>query len=690
MALPAAPAVYAQTADVATMAPVVVTSTRYDTSLLDTPAAVDIIDGAQLRSDNLQINLSENLGSVPGLQIQNRQNYAQDLQISIRGFGARSTFGLRGVRLYVDGIPATMPDGQGQTSNIDIGSADHVEVLRGPYSALYGNASGGVILVETASGKQPPTVQASLAGGSNHTWRYGLKASGATADGNVDYLVDTTRFTTDGYRDHSSARKNIENAKLGIQLDDRSRLTVIANRVELKAQDPLGLTRAQFESDPRSATLAEQYDTRKTVSQTQGGLIYERRVGDDDTLRAMVYYGERSTTQYQSIPPSAQTNPLHSGGVIGLDRDYGGVDLRYTAKRTLAGQPLTLITGIAYDTLRERRKGYQNFLGPASAPTELGVQGALRRDETNTVYNIDPYVQAAWNFSPRWTLEGGLRYSTVDFDSRDHYITASNGDDSGSTRDHQVLPVGALRYALDADTSVYGSYGRGFETPTTSELSYRPDGDAGLNLALRPATSNNYEVGVKRQIGTGLLTVAAFHIDTQDEIVSAGTSNGRTSYRNAGRTERNGFEAGWRGTLVSNWKAAVAYTWIDARYRQTIAGSDISAGNRIPGIASQMLFTSLGWAPDQGWRAGIEGRYLSKVYVNDGNSDAAPSYFVAALSTGYLWRNGPWEINTYARVDNVFDRRYAGSVIVNDGNSRYFEPAPGRTWSAGMSVGYAF
>ncbi|MGE8637794.1 MAG: TonB-dependent receptor plug domain-containing protein, partial [Achromobacter sp.] len=247
-----------------TLAPVVVTGTRLGTAVLDTPASVDVVDGAAMRRGQPGINLSEGLAGVPGLQIQNRQNYAQDLQISSRGFGARSTFGVRGVRLYVDGIPATMPDGQGQTSNIDIGSIDRVEVLRGPFSALYGNSSGGVIQVFTEDGAPPPTVSASGWGGSDGTWRYGVKASGGETGG-LDYVLDASRFTTDGYRDHSAARKNLANAKLGLQLDDASRLTIVVNSVDLKAQDPLGLTYQQFQDDPRAAPLAEQYDTRKTV-----------------------------------------------------------------------------------------------------------------------------------------------------------------------------------------------------------------------------------------------------------------------------------------------------------------------------------------------------------------------------------------------------------------------------------------
>lgn len=667
-------------------APVVVSGTRIGLSPLETPASVDIVEGAAMRRGQPGINLSEGLAGVPGLQIQNRQNYAQDLQLSSRGFGARSTFGVRGVRLYVDGIPATMPDGQGQTSNIDIGSLDRVEVLRGPYSALYGNSSGGVILAYTEDGAVPSAIGASAWAGGDHTWRYGAKASGAS-DG-MDYVLDLSRMTTDGYRDHSAARKNLGNAKLGVQLDDASRLTIVANSVDLTAQDPLGLTYAQFQDAPRSADLAAQYDTRKTVRQTQGGLVYERHVDGANTLRLMLYYGQRDTTQFQAIPPAAQAAPTQAGGVIDLRRRYGGADLRWTSELGPTQRPLTLVGGFSYDTMRETRKGYQNYTGDG-ASRQLGVQGALRRDETNTVYNADPYLQASWRVAERWTLDAGLRYSTVALRSRDHYIAPGNGDDSGDARYRRALPVAAVRYQPDARTSLYASYGRGFETPTLNELSYRPGGLPGLNFGLAPALSDNAEAGLKTDLAGGQLTAAVFRVSTRDEIVAAGSTGGRATFRNAGRTRRDGVELGWSAGFAGHGRAQLAYTWLDARYRDD-AGGAIRAGHRIPGIARQSAYAALGWAPPQGWQAGIEGRYLSRLYADDANDAAAPGYVVAALSAGYVKRLGEWELNAYARVDNLFDRHYAGSVIVNESNGRYYEPAPGRSVGMGVGVTYRY
>lgn len=668
------------------LSPVVVTATRVGTTPFTTPASVDVIAGESMRASLPQINLSESLGSVPGLLIRNRQNYAQDLQIAIRGFGSRATFGIRGVRLYVDGIPATMPDGQGQSSNVDITSIERVEIMRGPFSALYGNSSGGVIQVLTEQGSGKPTVTPDLIFGSNDSGRYAIKAAGSS--GAVDYVMSASRFTTDGYREHSAASKNLANGKFGIQIAEDSRLTLIVNSVDLKAQDPLGLDESQFRMNPRSVILAaEQFDTRKTVRQSQGGAVYEHHINRDNDVRLMAYYGRRETLQFQAIPPVPQADPRHAGGVIALTREYGGLDARWTSRLQLAGRPLTVIGGMAWDALDEQRQGYENFID-AGGMRQLGVQGQLRRDEDNKVWNIDPYLQASWTFADRWTLDAGVRHSTVRFFSDDNYIVGANGDDSGAARYRKTLPVASLRYQAAQDLSIYATAGRGFETPTLNEISYRNDGLAGLNFNLQPSANTSVELGAKARHERGMLTAAVFQTRTEDEIISAGSSGGRATFRNAGRTLRNGLEVAWHGEVARNWRMQAAYTYLDATYRDSFAG--IPANNRIPGIARQMAFASLGWVPPKGWRAGAEMHCLDKMYVDDSNTEAAPGYCTFSIHTGYELQRERWSANGFVRLDNLFDRQYAGSAIINENNGRYFEPAPGRNWSAGIRAAYRF
>ncbi|QFY36509.1 TonB-dependent siderophore receptor [Klebsiella pneumoniae] len=679
----------AQAADEQTM---VVTAAPTTVSELDTPAAVSVVNGDEMRQAAPRVNLSESLGAVPGLQVQNRQNYAQDLQLSIRGFGSRSTYGVRGLRIYVDGIPATMPDGQGQTSNIDIGSVDTIEVLRGPFSALYGNSSGGVINVTSQTGTQPPTVEASSYYGSFGTWHYGMKATGAVGDGShagdVDYTVSTNRFTTHGYRDHSGARKNLANARLGVRINDVSKLTLLLNSVDIKANDAGGLTADEWRDNPRQSPRGDQYNTRKNTRQTQAGLRYERQLSAQDDLSVMMYAGERETTQFQSIPRAPQLKPSHAGGVIDLTRHYQGIDTRLTHRGELL-VPVTLTAGLDYENMSERRKGYENFVMVNGAP-QYGEQGALRRNERNLMWNVDPYLQTQWQLTDKLSLDAGVRYSSVWFDSNDYYITPGNGDDSGDASYHKWLPAGSLKYALTDAWNVYLSAGRGFETPTINELSYRSDNQSGLNFGLKPSTNDTVEIGSKTRIGNGLFTAALFQTNTDNEIVVDSSSGGRTSYKNAGKTRRQGMELGLDQQFGESWRLKAAWTWLDATYRTNVCDDASCNGNRIPGIARNMGYASFGYQPEQGWYAGSDIRYMSDIMANDENTAKAPSWTVVGLTTGYKWSCGRMDMDLFGRIDNLFDREYVGSVIVNESNGRYYEPAPGRNYGIGLNLAWRF
>ena len=679
----------AQAADEQTM---VVTAAPTTVSELDTPAAVSVVNGDEMRQAAPRVNLSESLGAVPGLQVQNRQNYAQDLQLSIRGFGSRSTYGVRGLRIYVDGIPATMPDGQGQTSNIDIGSVDTIEVLRGPFSALYGNSSGGVINVTSQTGTQPPTVEASSYYGSFGTWHYGMKATGAVGDGShagdVDYTVSTNRFTTHGYRDHSGARKNLANARLGVRINDVSKLTLLLNSVDIKANDAGGLTADEWRDNPRQSPRGDQYNTRKNTRQTQAGLRYERQLSAQDDLSVMMYAGERETTQFQSIPRAPQLKPSHAGGVIDLTRHYQGIDTRLTHRGELL-VPVTLTAGLDYENMSERRKGYENFVMVNGAP-QYGEQGALRRNERNLMWNVDPYLQTQWQLTDKLSLDAGVRYSSVWLDSNDSYITPGNGDDSGDASYHKWLPAGSLKYALTDAWNVYLSAGRGFETPTINELSYRSDNQSGLNFGLKPSTNDTVEIGSKTRIGNGLFTAALFQTNTDNEIVVDSSSGGRTSYKNAGKTRRQGMELGLDQQFGESWRLKAAWTWLDATYRTNVCDDASCNGNRIPGIARNMGYASFGYQPEQGWYAGSDIRYMSDIMANDENTAKAPSWTVVGLTTGYKWSYGRMDMDLFGRIDNLFDREYVGSVIVNESNGRYYEPAPGRNYGIGLNLAWRF
>ncbi|GAM32165.1 putative TonB-dependent receptor protein [Acinetobacter calcoaceticus] len=680
-----------------------VEATRTDTTYLQTPASVFRIDAPQVDNSS-QVNLTEVVKGIPSLQIRNRENYAQDLQLSMRGFGARSTFGVRGIRLYVDGIPATMPDGQGQTSNIDLSSLDHVEVLTGPFSSLYGNSSGGTILTSTKEGQGKDSIELSYSGGSHDKSRAGLVLQGGAKGANEpSYVISSSYFDTDGYREHSGAEKVLNNAKLSWNLDDGSKINWVTNYVKIHADDPQGLTHDQWNANPKQQVpFLKQFNVRKDIEQTQTGVTWSKPINDKNELYAMAYLGNRQVTQYQSIPKgevtlkdgkpiySGQKSPTHAGGVIDFERNYYGADFRWTGKELLPNT--TISVGIALDMMDEDRKGFENF----NVNNVYGVKGNLRRDEDNTLWNIDPYLQASWQFLPTWRLDTGVRYSNVHYKSKDHFTSGPdqygtvNGDDSGKTDYNKVLPSAALSWQILPELMAYVSYAKGFETPTFTEMAYRRDGESGFNFDLTASTSDTYETGLKSQNHLGDFTLAVFQTKTKDDIVSAGNSNGRSTFRNADKTLREGVEFAWNKKLWRDLTATASYTYLDATFDADIPASgsvaQIPSGNAIPGIAKNQAYASLAWQPSHGLYGGIDVQYMDKVYVNDTNSDAAPSYSVTSANVGYAWVMGDWKVNSFARVDNLFDKNYAGSVIVNDGNDRYFEPADGRNWSAGLRV----
>lgn len=664
-----------------------VEATRTDTTWINTPASVYRIE-QKGSENNLGVNLTETLKGVPGLQLNNRENYAQDLQISMRGFGARSTFGVRGIRLYVDGIPATMPDGQGQTSNIDLNSLSHIEVLGGPFSSLYGNSSGGTILTTTKEGEGRDSIEMGYTTGSHNKNRGDIILQGGSDRASEpSYVISTSYFDTDGYREHSEANKTLSNAKLTWDLNDGSKINWMINHVDITANDPQGLTHAQWKDNPKQQVpFLKQFNVRKEIQQTQTGLTWSKPINDKNQIDAMVYAGNREVTQYQSIPSGTQANPRHAGGVIDFDRKFYGTDWHWTGKNLI---PNTRITaGFAFDYMDEDRKGFENF----DADGHYGVKGNLRRNENNTLWNLDPYLQASWNIIPSVRLDAGVRYSNVHYDSKDHYINGVNGDDSGKTDYDKVLPSAALSWAITPAWNVYASYAKGFETPTFTEMAY--SANDGMNFNLKPATSDNYEIGLKTQNILGDFTAAVFQSKTQDDIVSDATVNGRATYKNADKTLREGVELSWNKKLWRDLTAQASYSYLDATFDSSVPNTNpdkfVADGNYIPGVAKNQAYLALGWQPETGFNAGVDIRYMDKIYVDDINSDTAPDYTTVSANVGYVWKNDDWKVRTYARVDNLFDENYMGSVIVNDGNSRFFEPADGVNWSAGLSVTKAF
>jgi len=670
---------------------VTITAHRTRQTSFDAPAAISAVTRETLEAAGPQVNLSEALNRVPGISVLNRQNYAQDLQLSIRGFGARSTFGIRGVRLIVDGIPATMPDGQGQASTIALGSAGRIEVLRGPLAQLYGNAAGGVVQVFSEDDAPRPTLTMSAAGAPDGLFKVGAKFSTRTPD--YALSVDASHFRTDGWREHSAAQRGQLNARWQTELGRGTRISVVANALDQPlSQDPLGLTRTQWDADPhQTAVQAIVQDARKSVRQHQLGTLVEHELGADTRVTGRLYGGARDLDNALAIPLAAQGAPTSSGGIVRFSRNYAGAALQLARNWRLGeGRGLRLTGGIEVDQMRENRQGFIN---------DGGVAGALKRDERNTVDNHDLYLQAGFDVTPQWTVTAGLRTSRVRFRSQDHFIAAGNPDDSGGVSYRATNPVIGVAWRVAPSLNLYSNAGRGFETPTFTELAYRAAG-TGLNTDLRASRSRHAELGAKWKLAPEQrIDLALFDIATRDEIVVDTNNGGRSTFKNAGRTSRRGVELSYTGQLSETLRSTLSLTALRARFSESfVSGSGaaavtVPAGNRLPGTPQRNAFAELAWKPVNAWsgfNAAIELVHTGALYVDDPNSDAAPASTVLNLRAGLAQTIGGWRFSELLRIDNATDRRYAGSVIVNEANKRFFEPALPRRWLLALTARYEF
>jgi iron complex outermembrane recepter protein len=698
-----------------TLPEVRISVTRTEAKNFDTPASIDLINRAAIEDAKPQVNISEVLGGVPGLIANNRNNYAQDVQISSRGFGARTAFGIRGMRIYVDGIPGNSPDGQGQVSHIDLGSARQIEVLRGPFSSIYGNSSGGVINVITQPGGPDTESTSSLSLGSSNSYRWAQKLSGGSTGFN--YLVDISRFGTDGWRDHSGASKDSFNSRLGFRLGEDTQAILILNSVNIRnALDAQGLAQADL-VNPRGVVPAVlSFNTRKSTAQSQLGLSVIHNINASNSLTMTAYGGEREVTQYQGTAIGAQTAATSAGGVVNFGRDYSGFDGRYTYKKNLDNGPLLVHLGFSADRLKEQRRGFENFVASPVINSDplcingtsrlfvCGVDGRLRRDELNRVRSNDQYVQLQWSVAPTVTLHGGIRHSEIKINSEDNYVVTGNPNDSGKVSYSGTTPMVGATYNVSDKVNLYASWGKGFDAPTLNEIAYNADATkSGLNLGLKASKSQQFEVGTKIQVRpTSLIQAALFQAKTTDEIVVLSNNGGRSRFQNAGGTKRDGAELSYVNQFAKGWNTRWAYTYLNATYSDNFTacftttctsttGVTVPAGNALPGVPKQSLYADVSWSSaDGGIRAGTEWRAVSRVQVNDTNTAYAAGYGTLASRITFTQKLGNWTFREFARIDNLLARNYIGSVIVNQASAQYFEPAPGRTWLAGVSATYKF
>jgi len=651
---------------------ITVTATRIEKPIDAVPAAVSVVSGADVQLARQQIGLDESLAQVPGLFMQDRYNFSQDLRISIRGFGARANFGIRGVRIFVDGIPETLPDGQGQVDSVDLGSIQSITVLRGSASALYGNASGGVILIDSERAPEQPSVAARLSVGELGFSKHQLKFGDTI--GKLGFLVNLADFEIDGFRAQSQAKNRSANGTLQYAIGPDSNFRMAFNYTDQPVSADAGaLTRAQAEANPRQAAPANAlFDAGENLKQTRVGFVYDKSFGERHSLTARNYYVWRTFENALAF---------QAGGAVTIDRFFVGGGLMYTYRGTLAGRNHRLMLGVDVDNQDDTRKRFDN---------NFGALGALTFSQIEKVSNTGVFVQDELALLDKLALTAGVRHDSVRFDVDDNFL--GDGNNSGRRTLSQTSPTIGLLYSLSPALNLYTNVATSFETPTTTELANPAGG--GFNQALDPQLATNYEVGVKGALGgSNRYSLALFDIEVKDELVpfELPGSPGRSFFRNAGSSTRRGLELGFASTPFQGISLSVAYTYSDFSFDRFIddAGNDFS-GRNIPGLPQNVLHAQIAWHHPHGFFTALDALHVSRFFLDNANSVHDGNYTLSNLRSGYAMDRGAWRWSVFGGANNLFDESYNANTRINAAVGRFFEPGPSRNLYAGVELKWVY
>ena len=660
----------AGTATGASPADIVVTAPILERTLYETPAALSVVDEDAIQQGQLRNKLTESLSLVPGVFLQNAENYAQGERIAIRGFGARAPFGVRGITVLVDGIPYTLPDGQAQLDAIDLDTAERIEVIRGPASVLYGNAAGGVISITTGSSGRPNASRVRTTAGSHGFGKAVASTSGS--NGPWSHSVSLSALNSEGYRDQNEVEKYLLNAKTRRRLQDQRAVTLILNVLDNpRSEDPGALTLEQVEDDRTQAgRFTEAYDTGQTVDQQVIGVQYEDLAAGQGELRAKAFYLRRNFEQQLPFPGPSR---------IDYNRDYFGLTTDYRQSFTVADYPVRTVIGAEARRQRDDRTRRQvSFAGELQGETA---------DEVQTATALSAFSQGDLDLTNAVTVSAGVRFDDVRLEIDDQF--PDDGNQSGDRSFEQWSGSAGLSYRYLPNHQAYANLSTAFETPTFSEFA-NPSGAGGFNPGVEPQNAVNHELGVRGELANGVnYDLAVFLVNVRDEITpyTLPGDNDRTFYRNTGDTTRKGLEASAAWRFLPAWKVETALTLARYTFDDYQADGTDFDGNRLPGLPEQLWANRLQWTGLGGRFGELETRYVGDLVADNANDVEVDDYWLVNLRGGDAWPVGRDSLlKAFAGVSNLFDEDYFANVRINASNGRYYEPAAGRTYYAGLEM----
>jgi iron complex outermembrane receptor protein len=603
---------------------------------------------------------------VPGVFIQDRFNFAQDTRISIRGFGSRAAFGIRGIKILVDGIPLTLPDGQSQVDTLDLGATQRIEVMRGPISALYGNASGGVISIITEDGPKKPFLEERTTVGQFGLIKPQVKMGGQA--GPLNYFLNLSYLNYDGYRDQSFTENGLLSGKVRLDLDENSDLTILMTLLDSpSAEDPGGLTQMEVNQNRRQAApLNRIFQAGEEVTEQRLGMIYR---GNFQNVHELEVYGYASLRQFNNSLPFI---------IVELERVFVGGGIKYGYLGDLFGFNNRLTMGIDIENQDDNRKNFNNLNGQKSSDLLL--------NQEEDVPSFGPYIQDQFSLFNDFVLFLGARFDYIRFQVDDFL----NPDESGSRTFKQLTGRAGILYSPLPEVNMYLNIAQSFETPTTTELVNRPGGQGGLNPDIGAQKAINYEIGVKGQTIRRIeYQLALYYITLRDELIPFAI-DGRTFFRNAGKSRRFGLEFGLDFELITGLRTSLAYTYLNSEYVTFGTDGLNFDGNKVPGQPPNVLNLELFYDHSSGFFAGVDLLYVSSFFVNDENTVKNPSYTAANVRLGFEKRYKGLTISPLFGIQNLFNQKYNDNVRINAVAGNFFEPAPTINIYGGIAISYNF